>query len=97
MLGWLLPDSSYQALIEGWDRQHYRPRHGRPPLVVRGASSAASAIGRARERYLGAPDEESLAGASGHRPRSADLTGPGRGLRLRELTSTGKSWRRRSS
>lgn len=80
MLGWLLPDASYQALIEGWDRQHYRPRHGRPPLVVRGASSAASVLGRARERYLGAAEEESLAGAPGRRPRSADLTGAGRAV-----------------
>ena len=69
MLGWLLPDSTYQALLEGWDRQHYRPKHGRPPLVIRGASSAASAIGRARERYLGSADEEGLAG---RQPRSAD-------------------------
>src|SRR5258708_19837468 len=88
MLGWLLADASYQALFEGWDRQHYRPRHGRPPLVVRGASSAASAIGRARERYLGAADEESLAGASGRRPRSADLSGRSRVLVSRELIAS---------
>lgn len=69
--GWLLPDASYQVLFEGWDRQQYRPRHGKPPLVVRGAYSAAVAVGRARERYLGATEDESLAGAAG-RPRSAD-------------------------
>ena len=73
MFGWLMPDGSHQALFEGWDRQHYRPRHGRPPLVVRGAYSAASVIGRARERYLGAGEEESLAGAPGRRPQRADL------------------------
>jgi len=72
MFGWLMPDATHQALFEGWDRQHYRPRHGRPPLVVRGAHSAASVIGRARERYLGAGEEESLAGASGRRPQRAD-------------------------
>ena len=73
MFGWLMPDGSHQALFEGWDRQHYRPRHGRPPLVVRGAYTAANVIGRARERYLGVGEEESLAGASGHRPQRADL------------------------
>jgi hypothetical protein len=41
--------------------------------MVRGAYSAASVIGRARERYLGAGEEESLAGAPGRRPQRADL------------------------
>jgi hypothetical protein len=72
MFGWLMPDAAHQALFEGWDRQQYRPRHGRPPLVVRGAYSAANAIGRARERYLGADEEESLAGAPGRHPQRAD-------------------------
>jgi hypothetical protein len=73
MFGWLMPDAAHQALFEGWDRQHYRPRHGRPPLVVRGAYSAANVIGRARERYLGAGEEESLAGSPGGHPQRADL------------------------
>jgi hypothetical protein len=78
MFGWLLPDASDQVLFEGWDRQHYRPRHGRPPLMVRGAYTAASAIERARVRYLGAAEEEGLAGAAaaasgtGRRPQRAD-------------------------
>jgi len=73
LLGWLLPDAGHQVLFEGWDRQQYRPRHGKPPLVVRGAYTAAEAIGRARERYLGTVEEEAMAGAAGRRPRSADL------------------------
>lgn len=60
--GWLLPDSSDQVLFEGWQRQSYRPRHGRPPFVVRGAYSAAMVFSRARERYLGVVDEEPAAG-----------------------------------
>jgi hypothetical protein len=69
--GWLLPDASHQVLFEGWDRQHYRPRHGKPPLVVRGAYTAAEAISRARERYLGTVEEEARAGATGRQPRRA--------------------------
>jgi hypothetical protein len=96
LLGWLLPDASYQVLFEGWDRQQYRPRHGKPPLVVRGAYSAAVAFGRARERYLGTIEDEARSGAPGRQPRSADLapapatdgltcaTGPSR-VRLREV------------
>ncbi len=72
LFGWLLPDASHQVLFEGWDRQQYRPRHGKPPLVVRGAYSAAVVIGRARERYLGVVEEESRSGATGRQPRSAD-------------------------
>ena len=77
MFGWLLPDVSHQVLFEGWDRQHYRPRHGKTPFMVRGAYSAVTAFGRARERYLGAADEEGLAGAAaagatGRRPQRAD-------------------------
>jgi hypothetical protein len=58
LFGWLLPDASYQELADGWKRNAYRPRHGRPPLAVRGAQSAAAVVGRARERYLGMGDEE---------------------------------------
>jgi hypothetical protein len=76
MFGWLLPDASHQVLFDGWDRQHYRPRHGRPPFMMRGAYSAASAFGRARERYLGDAEDEGLAGAAaatpGRRPQRAD-------------------------
>ena len=76
MFGWLLPDASHQVLDEGWDRQQYRPRHGKPPFMARGAYSAVSAFGRARVRYLGAAEEEGLAGAgagaSGRRPQRAD-------------------------
>src|SRR5215813_7461076 len=84
MFGWLMPDAAHQALFEGWDRQHYRPRHGRPPLVVRGAYSAANVIGRARERYLGAGEEENLAGAPGRHPQRADLY---------SLNTPRRSWR----
>lgn len=76
MFGWLLPDASHQVLFEGWDRQEYRPRHGKQPFMVRSAHSAVSVFGRARERYLGAAEEEGLAGATagptGRRPQRAD-------------------------
>jgi hypothetical protein len=84
MFGWLLPDAAHQVLFEGWDRQHYRPRHGKPPIMVRGAHTAATAIGRARVRYLGTADEAGVAGtagavgapvpqgATGRRPQRAD-------------------------
>ena len=61
--GWLLPDASYEVLYEGWERQSYEPRHGRPPFVIRGVYSAAMAMVRARARYLGAVDEEAVVGA----------------------------------
>jgi len=60
LLGWLLPDASVEESSAGWRRPRYRPRHGRPPLAVRGALCAASAVGRARERYLGAGDDEGI-------------------------------------
>ena len=60
LLGWLLPDAGYQELLGSWRRHGYRPRHGRPPLAVRGALSAGAAVGRARERYLGTADDEGL-------------------------------------
>jgi hypothetical protein len=78
LFSWLLPDASYQVLFEGWDRQQYRPKHGKPPLAVRGAYSAAAVIGRARERYLGTAEDEALSGAGGRRPQSADLPGQAR-------------------
>ena len=62
-LGWLLPDASYQVLEEGWGRHTYRPRHGRAPLLVRTAYSAATALSRARGRYLGMVDDDVVAGA----------------------------------
>jgi hypothetical protein len=61
-LGWLLPDASYQELSDGWRRIVYRPRHGKPPLAVRSAHTAAAAFGWARERYLGASEEEAHTG-----------------------------------
>ena len=59
----MLPDASYEVLYDGWERQSYEPRHGRPPFVIRGVYSAAMAMVRARARYLGAVDEEAVAGA----------------------------------
>lgn len=61
--GWLLPDASCEVLYDGWERQSYHPRHGKSPFVMRGAYSVAMALWRARERYLGAVEDESLAGA----------------------------------
>ncbi len=77
LLGWLLPDASYQVLFEDWGRNAYRPRHGRPPLPVRAVQAAGAAFDRARQRYLGASEEEGAAGvllADPHRGRSIDRT-----------------------
>ncbi len=63
LLAWLLPDASHGVLRDGWTRPAYRPRHGRPPLVVRTALTLAAVGSAARERYLGAREEESAAGA----------------------------------
>lgn len=72
--GWLLPDAGCQVLSDGWNRAAYRPRHGKPPLAVRSAYSAATAIGRARERYLGAGDDErGLRAADPPGARSIDM------------------------
>jgi len=60
LLGWLLPDAGYQEPSDGWSRTAYRPRHGKPPLPVRGLQAAAVAAERARLRYLGAADEDGL-------------------------------------
>lgn len=65
---WLLPNASYEMLSESWSRSAYRPRHGKPPLAVRSACSAAIAIGRARERYLDAGENEAIV-------RGADAAG----------------------
>ena len=62
--GWLLPDASYEVLYDGWRRRSYQPRHGKRPFAIRGAYSLAMVLWRARERYLGAVEQESLAGAS---------------------------------
>ena len=68
LLGRLLPDASYPILRDGWTRHAYRPRHGKPPLIVRAGLAAVTTAGAARERYLGslglAGDDE---GASGQR------------------------------
>jgi hypothetical protein len=60
---WLLPESSYVLLREGWTRSGYRPRHSRPPLVVRIGRSLTAAVLMARERYLGAAEEDTMTSA----------------------------------
>ena len=87
-LGWLLPDASYQGL-DGWERQIYRPRHGKPPRLIRGAYSAAMALTRARARYLGAVDDEVLAGARAGNASSPGMSGGGIGARAMAGASTG--------
>jgi hypothetical protein len=60
---WLLPESSYALLREGWTRSGYRPKHGRPPLVVRVGRTITAAVIMARERYLGAAEEDAVTSA----------------------------------
>ncbi len=59
---WLLPDSSYGVLREGWTRAPYRPRHGKAPLAVRVGQALTAAVLAIRARYLGA-EEETMTGA----------------------------------
>lgn len=75
--GWLLPDASYQALSDGWRRDGYRPRHGKPPLAVRGASTVATVAARVRTRYLGVAEEDGPATVLlGDSPRGPRLNLP---------------------
>lgn len=60
---WLLPESSYAVLRDGWTRVAYRPRHGKPPLVARVSHSVAAAAAVARERYMGVAEEDTMTGA----------------------------------
>ena len=62
LLDWLLPDASHETQLDGWTRAGYRPRHGKPPVAIRGVQSAAIVLGRARQRYLGAADEDGVSG-----------------------------------
>jgi hypothetical protein len=50
---WMLPDDNTLEVSEGWSRRTYLPRHVKPPLLARLASSAIALAGLARERYLG--------------------------------------------
>jgi hypothetical protein len=79
-LGWLLRDASDQVLSDAWRRVAYRPRHGKMPLAVRSMATAAAAVGWARERYLGASDEDGLPGvllADPPRVRRIDMPNSG--------------------
>lgn len=57
---WLLPDSSYAVLREGWTRSAYRPRHGKPPLAIRVGQAMTAMLAMARDRYLGAAEEDAM-------------------------------------
>ena len=75
-LDWLLP-ASFAEPAESWRRDAYRPRHGRPPLAVRGAQTAATVVARARIRYLGvAEDDGSQTVLLGDSPRGPRLNLP---------------------
>ena len=60
LLAWLLPDSSSTLLRDGWNRPAYRPRHCRPPLVVRACQALSVTLIDAREKYLGAGEEDAM-------------------------------------
>ncbi|HXS63182.1 MAG TPA: hypothetical protein VN767_09910 [Streptosporangiaceae bacterium] len=61
LLAWLLPDASCSEQPDGWTRRDYRPRHGKPPLAVRGWHAAAGIALAAQRRYLeDLPEEESM-------------------------------------
>ena len=60
LLAWLLPDSSYTVLRDGWSRPTYRPRHCRPPLVVRAGEALSTRLVDVRDKYLDAGEEETM-------------------------------------
>lgn len=60
LLAWLLPDSNYALLHEGWKRPVYRPKHCRPPFVARVWLTLGAGFAQARDRYLGLGEEEGL-------------------------------------
>ncbi|HYK30810.1 MAG TPA: hypothetical protein VEV63_02575 [Streptosporangiaceae bacterium] len=60
LLAWLLPDSSYTVLRDGWSRPSYRPRHCRPPLVLRAWQAMSGILIVARDRYLGIGEEDAM-------------------------------------
>ena len=63
LLAWLLPDVSYDEQRVGWTRRDYQPRHGKPPLAVRGWQAAAGVALAAQRRYRDLPEEENTARA----------------------------------
>jgi|HubBroStandDraft_5_1064220.scaffolds.fasta_scaffold603131_2 hypothetical protein len=51
-LAWLLPDASDEVLREGWTKDAYQCRHGKPPLIVRAGRASGVALSGARNWYL---------------------------------------------
>lgn len=39
LMSWLVPDTSYLARLEGWERTPYLPRHCRQPALLRRAAA----------------------------------------------------------
>lgn len=60
LLAWLLPDSSYKVLRDGWNRPTYRPRHCRPPLVVRTWQALSAFLVNACDKYLDIGEEDTM-------------------------------------
>ena len=61
---WVVPDTRYDVLFDGWRRVPYRPRHGKPPAIVRAVEWATEALRMAGERYVGLAEEETITGAA---------------------------------
>ncbi len=60
LLAWLLPDSGYKGLRDGWSRPTYRPRHWRPPVVVRAWQALSAFLVNARDKYLEIGEEDAM-------------------------------------
>lgn len=63
-LGWIVPDPSQEVLYDGWKKPPYRPRHGKPPAVLRATRSAVLVVGPVLDRYLGAGGKEAVRGTA---------------------------------
>jgi len=64
VLSLMVPDTRYDVLFDGWRRMPYRPRHGKPPALVRTVAWATEAARAASERYIGIVEEEPITGAA---------------------------------
>jgi hypothetical protein len=64
MPSWVVPDTRYDVLFDGWRRVPYRPRHCKPPAVVRAVEWATETLRVASERYIGLAEEETITGAA---------------------------------
>jgi len=60
LFAWILPNPSHDVVFEGWRRSPYRPRHGKPPLLLRALFAAVTVVAAMGVRYLGTSEDEGI-------------------------------------